>query len=222
MPILSRIRSLRVWSAIAAGALLAACSSSVIVESKFPSPLVEALPVRMGIIIPEELYNYIYTEEIRDESLWTIALGDANVAMLKPLFAKMFQETRKVDAVPLANNDGSVDGVLKTTLQKFEFDVPVNEKNKFVEVWMQYQLTLFEPNGDTVITWPVSGYGKHQLSHSREDAVQKAAITAMREVGAAISTKFAQQPQIKVWLAEKQHGATAAVGVATAQSEAKN
>ena len=26
---------------------------------------------------------------------------------------------------------------------------------------------------------------------------------AMREVGAAISTKFAQQPQIKVWLAER-------------------
>src|SRR4029077_3498304 len=107
MPIPSRISSLGVWSAIVAGVLLAACSSSVIVESKFPSPLVEALPVRMGIIIPEELYNYIYTEEIRDESLWTIALGDANVAMLKPLFAKMFQETRKIDAVPLANNDGS-------------------------------------------------------------------------------------------------------------------
>ncbi len=219
MPIPSRIRSLRVWSAIAAGVLLAACSSNVIVESKFPSPLVEALPVRMGIIIPEELYNYIYQEEIRDESLWTIALGDANVAMLDPLYSKMFRETRKVSAVP---TDESLDGVLKTTLEKFEFDVPVNEKNKFVEVWMQYQLTLFEPNGNMIAAWPVSGYGKRQLSHSRQDAVQKAAITAMREVGAAISTKFAQQPQIKVWLAEKQHESTAAAGVATAQSEPKN
>jgi hypothetical protein len=57
------------------------------------------------------------------------------------------------------------------------------------------------------------------LGHSKEDAVQRAAITAMREVGAAIATKFAQQPQIKSWLAEKQHGPTADVGVATAQSE---
>ena len=215
MPIPSRIRSLRVWSAIAAGVFLAACSSNVIVESKFPSPLVEALPVRMGIIIPEELYNYIYQEEIRDESLWTIALGDANVAMLKPLYSKMFQETRKVDAVP---TDESIDGVLKTTLEKFEFDVPVNEKNKFVEVWIQYQLSLFDPDGNMVTAWPVSGYGKHELGHSKEDAVQRAAIVAMREVGAAIATKFAQQPQIKNWLAEKQHGSTD-VGVATAQSE---
>ena len=219
MPIPSRIHSLRVWSAIVAGVLLAACSSNVIVESKFPSPLVEALPVRMGIIIPEELYNYIYQEEIRDESLWTIALGDANVAMLNPLYSKMFRETRKVNAVP---TDESLDGVLKTTLEKFEFDVPVNEKNKFVEVWIQYQLTLFEPNGNQVVVWPVSGYGKHQLGHSQQDAVQKAAVTAMREVGAAISTKFAQQPQIKTWLAEKQHESTAAAGVTTAQSEAKN
>jgi hypothetical protein len=219
MPIPSRIRSLRFWSAVATGVLLAACSSSVIVESKFPSPLVEALPVKMGILIPEELYNYIYTEEIRDESLWTIALGDANVAMFTPLFAKMFQETHNVDAVPLASNGDSLDGVLKPTIEKFEFDIPTNEKNKFVEVWIQYQLTLFEPNGNTIVAWPVSGYGKHELGHSKEDAVQRAAITAMREVGAAIATKFAQQPQIKSWLAEKQHGPTADVGVATAQSE---
>ena len=218
MPISSRIRSARFWSAFATGAILAACSSSVIVESKFPSPLVAALPVKMGVLIPEELYNYIYTEQIRDESLWTIALGDANIAMFKPLFAKMFQETHNVDAVPLANNQDSLDGVLKPTIEKFEFDIPSNEKNKFVEVWIQYQLTLFEPDGNTVVAWPVSGYGKHELGHSKEDAVQRAAITAMREVGAAIATKFAQQPQIKTWLAEKQHGATADVGVATAQS----
>jgi len=221
MPFVSGIRPLRFWSTLATGAVLAACSSSVIVESKFPSPVVEPLPVRMGILIPEELYNYIYTEEIRDESLWTIALGDANVAMFKPLFAKMFQEARNVDAVPLASNDGSLDGVLKPTIEKFEFDIPVNEKNKFVEVWIQYQLALFEPDGNIVVTWPVSSYGKRELGHSKEEAVQRAAITAMREVGAAIATKFAQQPQIKSWLAEKQNGPTTEVGIATAQSEVK-
>ena len=111
MPIVSLIRRTIPWSALVAGVLLAGCSSSVIVESKFPSPLVEALPVRMGILIPEELYNYIYTEEIPNQSLWTIALGDANVAMLEPLFAKMFRETRNVNALPVAG-DGTVDGVL--------------------------------------------------------------------------------------------------------------
>jgi hypothetical protein len=212
MPLLSSIQGVRRRSAIAAGlVLLAGCSSEVIVESSFPTPLIEPLPVRMGILIPAELYDYIYTEEIPDQSLWTIALGDANVAMLEPLFTKMFRETHKVDAVPLAANDGSLDGVLQPTLEKFEFDVPVGERDKFVEVWMQYELTLYEPNGDTVVAWPVSGYGKSELERDREDAVQRAAIVAMREVGATISTKFAQQPQVSAWLGEKQNGTSASV-----------
>lgn len=216
MPLVSRRSFAHRWLAAAAGLLLAGCSSSVIVESSFPSPLVEALPIRMGVIYDEELYNYIYTEEIPDQSVWTIALGDANVAMLEPLFSKMFAETRKVNAVPVA--DSGLDGVLHPTLAKFEFDVPAGERDKFVEVWMQYQISLYEPNGEKVVDWQVSGYGKSELTRSREDAVQRAAIVAMREVGATISTKFAQQPQVSYWLGEKQHGTTAAVESDTSQS----
>jgi hypothetical protein len=80
----------------------------------------------MGIIIPDELYNFIHTEDIPDQSLWTIALGDANVAMLEPLFKRMFRETTDVTAVPVAS-DASLDGVIEPKLEKFEFDVPVGE-----------------------------------------------------------------------------------------------
>jgi hypothetical protein len=175
----------------------------------------------MGILIPSELYDYIYTEEIPDQSLWTIALGDANVAMLEPLFAKMFRETQKVEAMPLAVNAAALDGVLEPTLEKFEFDVPVGERDKFVEVWMQYELTLYEPNGDMVVAWPVSGYGKSELGRDREDAVQRAAIVAMREVGATISTKFAQQPQVSTWLGEKRNGTPASLRPASVESTAQ-
>jgi hypothetical protein len=198
--------------ALAAVALLGGCASEVIVESKFPTPLVEPLPVRMGILLPEELYNYIYTEDVPDQSLWTIALGDANVAMLEPLFKQMFRETQKVDAVPVSGAAASLDGVIKPTISKFEFDVPLGQRDKFVEVWIQYQLTLYDPDGTTIAEWPVSGYGKSELMRTRGDAVQRAAIVAMREAGATISTKFAEQPQIKDWLGEKEHATTASIG----------
>jgi hypothetical protein len=196
--------------AAASLACLAGCASEVIVESRFPTPLVAPLPVKMGLIIPEELYNYIYTEDVPDQSVWTIALGDANVAMLEPLFRRMFSEIRTVDGLPVA--DADLDGVIQPTLEKFEFDVPIGERDKFVEVWMQYQITLFEPDGQTVYRWPVSGYGKSELGRDREAAVQRAAVVAMREVGATISTKFAEQPQVKDWLGEKDHGTAAGIG----------
>ena len=214
-------RSAPRWLAAAALVCLTGCASEVIVESSFPLPLVAPLPVSMGIIIPDELYNHIYTEDIPDQSLWTIALGDANVAMLEPLFRRMFRETRSVEELPLAGGNGDLDGVLRPTLEKFEFDVPVGERDKFVEVWMQYQITLYELDGTAVYQWPVSGYGKSELHRDPEDAVQRAAIVAMREVGATISTKFAEQPQVKDWLGEKEHGTTAATGPQAA-AEAAN
>lgn len=200
----SRLRLL----AVATAACLAGCGGSqVIVESTFPKPLVEALPVSMGVIIPDELYNFIYTEDIPDQSLWTIALGDANVAMLAPLFQGMFQETRDIDSLALAANDSSLDGVIEPKLEKFEFDVPQGERDKFVEVWLQYAITVYDPSGATIIEWPVSGYGKSELSRDAEDAVQRAAVVAMREAGATIATKFSEQPQIKVWLGGIGHAA---------------
>jgi hypothetical protein len=208
------------WLGVISSSCLAGCASEVIVESDFPTPLVAPLPLRMGIIIPDELYNYIYTEDVPDQSLWTIALGDANVAMLEPLFKGMFRETRSVQAVPLSGADTDLDGAIEPTLQKFEFDVPVGQRDKFVEVWMQYQLTLYDPAGNAVVQWPVSGYGKAELEHNREAAVQRAAIVAMREVGAIISTKFAEQPQVKEWLGEKEDGTNAAIGPQAAATDA--
>jgi hypothetical protein len=206
--------------AVAAAACLAGCGGSeVIVEANFPRPLVEQLPVSMGVVIPDELYNFIYTEDIPDQSLWTIALGDANVAMLEPLFKGMFRETREVNAVPLVAGDVALDGVIEPKLEKFEFDVPIGERDEFVEVWMQYQITVYEPDGATVLQWPVSGYGKSELLRDQEDAVQRAAVVAMREAGATISTKFIEQPQIKEWLGGKGYGTPVTVGPQAAAGE---
>jgi hypothetical protein len=205
----SRLRLL----AVATTACLAGCGGSeVIVESTFPRPLVEPLPVSMGVVIPDELYNFIYTEDIPDQSLWTIALGDANVAMLGPLFEGMFQQTKDIDSLAVAAGDTTLDGVIEPKLEKFEFDVPQGERDKFVEVWLQYEITVYEPDGATVIEWPVSGYGKSELARDAEDAVQRAAVVAMREAGATIATKFSEQPQIKEWLGGLANAAPSTVG----------
>jgi hypothetical protein len=213
----------RRWHAVAASGLLAGCSSSVIVESDFPTPLIEPLPVTMGVILDEELYNFIYTEDIPDQSTWTIALGDANIAMLEPLFDTMFMATQIVDALPLGAADAAqVDGVIQPVLEKFEFDVPIGERDEFVEVWMQYKLSLYEPDGELVAEWPVSGYGKSELERDREGAVLKAAVVAMREVGATISTKFAAQPQVSYWLGERQNESATSRDVRAVESRVTN
>ena len=70
---------------------------------------------------------------------------------------------------------------------------------------MQYQLDLYEPGGELITEWQVSGYGKAETGRTkRTESVSRAAINAMREVGATISTRFSQQPRIGFWLKERQ------------------
>lgn len=197
--------SIKLSLASIASVLLAGCSSSVVVESTFPTPLIEPLPVRMGLIFGPELEDFVHAENLPQQATWTIALGNANIAMLSPLFDSMFATTLAVSDVPVeAANIGELDGVLRPTLEQFEFDVPVGERDEFVEVWMQYLLTLYEPDGSVVTEWPVSGYGKAELERDRQASVSRAAVVAMREVGATISTKFAEQPDVSYWLQETQ------------------
>ncbi len=185
--------------------LLGGCSSAVVVDSSFPTPLVEPLPARVGLLFSDDLYDYIHTEALPQQSTWTIDLGDANVAMLEPLLQTMFAEARIVDTLPLDPADrASLDGVIVPALEKFEFDIPFGERDEFVEVWMQYRLTVYRPDGQIAAEWPVSGYGKFETGGKRVEAVEQAAIFAMREVGATISTKFAEQPDVGYWLEEVQ------------------
>lgn len=192
--------------------LLVGCASAVVVESEFPTPLVESLPVTMGLVFEPQLRDFIHAETIPQQSTWTIDLGDANIAMLEPLFKSMFERTLDMAELPPSGSGAfSVDGVLRATLEKFEFDVPIGERDAFVEVWMQYRLFLHEPDGEVVAEWAVTGYGKSELERNREEAVRRAAVVAMREAGATISTQFAQQPQISYWLEERRNAAQLSV-----------
>jgi len=198
---------LRCLFGVLASTLLVGCASVVTVEAEFPPPLVEELPVRVGLIFDEELTGYEYFEDIPQRSTWTIQLGSASEIMLRGLFDRMFLETRPVEVVPLTSTDlYRLDGVIHSELEKFEFDVPITGNDEFVEVWMQYRLKLYEPGGTLVTDWPVSGYGKAELGN-KEEAVNRATIVAMREVGAAISTRFAAQPQVEYWLQERANDA---------------
>ena len=180
------------------------CASQVEVESQFPTPLIEQIPLTVGVVLDEALTEYEHYEEIPEQVTWTIRLGDANREMIQALLGTMFR-TVPVDAIPTPDTASQHDGVIKPELEKFEFEVPVRGRDNFAEVWMQYRLKLYEPDGDLVVDWPVSGYGKSEIMRDREGSLNQAAVVALREVGAAIATQFPLQPEVEYWLRDRQN-----------------
>ena len=183
--------------------LLSGCSTSIWVEADFPQPLVNQLPVSMGLILDDDLLDYVHYEELPRQAAYTIQIGEANELMLVQLFESMFTDLTEYNEFPLIEPDSvEIDGVLWPELERFEFDVPVGQRDEFVEVWIQYLVKLYETDGQLVTEWPVSGYGKAEMI-DREVALNRAIVVAMREVGATISTKFTDQPELQDWLQER-------------------
>ena len=188
---------------VVASMLISGCSTSIWVEADFPQPLVNQLPVSMGLILDDDLLDYVHYEELPRQAAYTIQIGEANELMLVQLFESMFTDLTEYNEFPLIEPDSvEIDGVLWPELERFEFDVPVGRRDEFVEVWIQYLVKLYETDGQLVTEWPVSGYGKAEMI-DREDALNRAIVVAMREVGATISTKFTDQPELQDWLQER-------------------
>ncbi len=188
--------------------MLSGCSTSIWVEADFPRPLVEQLPVSMGLILDDDLLDYVHYEELPRQAAYTIQIGEANELMLVQLFESMFTDLTEYNEFPLIQPDSvEIDGVLWPELERFEFDVPIGQRDQFVEVWIQYLVKLYETDGQLVTEWPVSGYGKAEMI-DRNVALNRAIVVAMREVGATISTKFTDQPELQDWLQERGNEAT--------------
>ena len=187
-------------------AVLAGCAgASVWVEADWPQPLIEPIPVRMGLLLDDEFLDYVHYEEIPRQATYTIQIGEANELMMDGLFRSMFTALEPVYVLPLSQGDTDrIDGVLRPELDRYEFDVPIGERDEFVEVWIQYLVRLYDTDGQLVTEWPVSGYGKAELNN-RDASLNRATVVAMREVGAVISTRFSEQPDIQYWLQEREN-----------------
>ena len=186
-------------------ASISGCSTSLVVNADFPVPLVAPLPVRVGFLFDETFSTYAHEEKIPQQASYSIRLGEANVSLLSQLFTAMFVAAEPVATLPLESaGQGRLDAVIKPALERFEFDVPIQRADQFVEVWMQYQVRLYETDGRLIAEWPVTGYGKAEHGN-RGAALNRAAVVAMREVGAEISTEFSAQPAVEYWLEEKQN-----------------
>lgn len=195
---MGRMISIRTLGWLTLMTSLAGCGASVPVMSEFPTPLVRPVDARVGILLDDALTSYEHEENLAQHSRWSIQLGDANSALFGPLIESMFTETTVISELPAT---ADLDAVMRPQLDKFEFDVPVGSDAKFVEVWLQYTMHLTGPDGTVISEWPVTGYGKSKVGRLRNnESLRKAAVRAMREVGAQIVTKFSSQPGIEAWL----------------------
>ena len=185
-------------------ATLSACSGGATIEvpTQFPVPLVQPLPLTIGLHLDKSLTEYVHKEAIAASGNWRIILGPAQKPMFDSLLQGLFTGVEFVDD-PLAPNDG-IAGVLHPSIEELQFSTPQQTHTEYFEVWIKYKFILYDNNGVALGDWELTAYGKANEGNygmkSKEPALQAAAFAACRDAMAFFTLEFQKVPTVKNWL----------------------
>lgn len=186
--------------------LLAGCGpNKVVVQGSFPEPLLDPLPLRMGIWYDEAFAGHEFFDEAksRRESDWLVKTGEAQVQMWDTVLSGMFEELVHMKARPGPDQMNQlVDAVLVPHVDELQYAIPTHTNIKVYEIWMRYRFELLTVSGDTIADWTMTAYGKTPTAflQSDEAAVNLAAVVALRDAGANFATNFTRVPEVRDWL----------------------
>ena len=197
---------LRHWLGACALLMLAGCGpAKVVVEGNFPPPLIEPIPIKLGVWYPEDFANHEFYDEAksRRESDWVVKTGAAQVQMWDTLLGGMFYEMVHMKGEPGPGQMNEVvNAVLIPHVEELQYAIPTHTNVKVYEIWMRYRFELVNLAGEPIAEWTMPAYGKTPTAFLRSDeaAVNLAAVMALRDAGANFAVTFTRIPEVAAWL----------------------
>ncbi|MGI9326498.1 MAG: hypothetical protein ACR2PZ_14845 [Pseudomonadales bacterium] len=205
-----RVRQWRSGVLLGLLTLLSGCLGAEIeVPTEFPVPLLDPLPVAVGLVLDEALTSYVHEEELPEAGKWRISIGGAQPTMFNNLFTGMFSRYQEVASVTAEDQSSDLQGVLHPSIAELQFSTPNQTRSDYFEVWIRYQIKLYD-NGTLLGEWPITAYGKANVQNyglsSTSPALQAAAFSACRDAMAYFAVEFQRIPAVKTWLDAKISG----------------
>ena len=82
---------------------------------------------------------------------------------------------------------------------------PEETKIKMYEVWIKYNMKVYDARGSLLADWIITAYGKTPTEFMKSDktALNEALIIAVRDVGAGLSLRFRHVPEIQAWMGQR-------------------
>jgi hypothetical protein len=185
--------------------LFAACTATKLeTKAQLPPPLIEQLPVRVGIHYSPEFREYRH-RETRGQIDYEVNLGPAHVTNLDWLLKAMFRELVPVDdPARVAEIRPPVAFVLEPKFEEYSFLTPKDVAGEAFIVTIRYLLTLYDGAGARVDSFTFTGYGREKArTLASKEPLAVATQRAMRDAGAKVAVELTDQQSVRLLL----HGA---------------
>jgi hypothetical protein len=184
--------------ALCALAALAGCGDvEVAAESQMPTPLIDPLPITVGVFYSEGFSKYQHAEE-RWGVKWKAELGPYHVRMAERLFHAAFRELVPVtDLKALPANPPYV-AIIEPRIEQYSFITPKDTGANYYAVTIKYRLNVLAPNGDQADSLTFTGYGSFKSGGvSTTSPMVSATKAAMRDAAAKFLVQFPEQDVAK-------------------------
>ncbi len=187
-------------------ALLAGCGTSAKFRLDFsvPKPVISPLPIRIATYFPPQIRTHIYEEKIENHGDFRIDMTGAHEVLFSTVFDSLFEqyvEVENFEEVPT-----EMHGIISPSVQEVQITLPQQTRSDYYEVWIRYQLQLWDRSGQLIHSWPLAAYGKANknnyptLSRASAAALHDATEFALRDAAASMSFYFAREPQVQSWI----------------------
>ena len=202
---INRRLAFRVCIWVAAIAALSSCgTSNVVIQGNFPMPNINKIPLAVGVHYEDALRTFSYMEysETGKEEI-NIEIGDSHIQFFNVVLPAMFDSVTEVDI----NEDLSlheIDVLFTPSVLQFQLALPEKTKLDVYEVWVEYNMSISNLEGDSLADFVMTAYGKtpkeNSMTQSVEEGINEAAVIALRDLASSFSINFAQIPEVEEWL----------------------
>lgn len=189
----------RTGASVVALVLLAACAPTKFeAKTDMPQPLIEKIPVVVGVHLPLEFTEKVYEEKRpAGGGQYTIGLGKAQSAGFMRVLNAMFARVVPVSSPgAAAATDPEIRGVLEPMLEDFAFVTPTDSGTPMYAASLRYTIRLYSPKGELADSWTFTGYGSQPagtIPGKGDEALAAATRIAMRDAGAKLAAEFREQ-----------------------------
>lgn len=176
--------------------LVVGCTHHAVVDARLDSPpLVERLPLTVGVFFSPDFESYVHTAQIGEgPSVAIIPVGQPSVALFDQIFDSMFERSAKVDSrPPLPHSAQNLDGVIEIALDSFV-------AGSGGRVTIKFQVTVYDLAGQTIVSWPVIGMGEEKYFHELFMTFGLETERAIRNAAGNFIIDFYDKPEITRWL----------------------
>ena len=164
-------------------------------------PVAVQASLAVGVYYSPEFRTY--EEKIwRGGDRWDFALGEASVRLLAQAWPFLFESNASVPSrPPLQTGQPKLAAVIEPKIEAFDFSLPFLKTGTYTAE-ITYRMTLYSPEGESLVSWTVRGQGAKPGQAGFEFArwPGEAADLAMQDATMKLVSGFRDVPEVRARL----------------------